>query len=113
MNKRTVGTLTEERAVAFLTERGYTIVECNFRCRCGEIDIVAQKDGYLVFAEVKYRRTTACGLPEQAVDARKQATIRKVAQWYLVSHRLSAETPVRFDVVAMDETEIRLYENAF
>ncbi|MBO4767878.1 MAG: YraN family protein [Lachnospiraceae bacterium] len=113
MNKRTVGAETEERAVRFLQEQGYCPVMQNYRCRLGEIDIIAEEDGALVFLEVKYRRTTAYGLPEQAVDARKQMKIRKIAMWYAAQNRIPADRPMRFDVVAMDEREIRLYKNAF
>ncbi len=113
MNKRTVGSDNEERAMAFLQQRGYVPLMRNYSCFCGEIDIVAEEAGSLVFAEVKYRRTQEYGLPEQAVDARKQAKIRRVAMCYLKEHKLPTDTNLRFDVVAMDEREIRLYKNAF
>ena len=113
MNKRTVGSDNEKRALTFLQEQGYVPLRQNYSCFCGEIDIVAEDDGDLVFAEVKYRRTPEYGLPEQAVDARKQAKIRRVAMCYLKEHKLPTDTDIRFDVVAMDEREIRLYRNAF
>ncbi len=114
MNERSVGTLTEERASEFLSGNGLTIVMKNYRCRIGEIDLIARDtDGTLVFAEVKYRRTKSLGLPEEAVGSRKQDIIRKVALWYLTEHRLSTESAMRFDVIAMDSEEIRWYQNAF
>lgn len=113
MNKRTVGAETEARAANYLQEQGYVLVLQNYRCFCGEIDIVAEEDGILVFLEVKYRRTTEYGLPEQAVDSRKMSRIRKAALCFLTEHRLPPDTAIRFDVVAMDEREIRLYQNAF
>lgn len=113
MNRRTVGTANEERAARFLQENGYALRMQNYRCFCGEIDIVAEEGGELVFVEVKYRRTTEHGLPEQAVDAHKQARIRRVVTVFLQEHGLSQDTDLRFDVVAMDEREIRLYRNAF
>ena len=113
MNKRTVGSDTEERAVRFLQENGYSLVMQNYRCKAGEIDIIAFEGGELVFAEVKFRRTEKFGRPEEAVDARKQMRIRKAAQWYLMTQDLSPETPVRFDVIAMDPWEVRIYRNAF
>ena len=113
MNKRTVGSDNEERALLYLQKQGYVPLMQNYRCFCGEVDIVAKESGDLVFAEVKYRRTQEYGLPEQAVDARKQAKIRRVAMCYLKENRLPTDTDIRFDVVAMDEREIRLYRNAF
>ena len=113
MNKRTVGAENEERAAKYLQERGYALVLQNYRCFCGEIDIVAEESETLVFLEVKYRRTTDYGLPEQAVDARKMKRIRNAAMCFLKEHRLSPDTTIRFDVVAMDEREIRLYQNVF
>ena len=113
MNRRTVGARTEERAAQFLQEQGYALVMQNYRCFCGEIDIVAKNMEYFVFLEVKYRRTPDFGLPEQAVDSRKMKRIRNAAMCFLKEHRLDPETSIRFDVVAMDEREIRLYKDAF
>ena len=59
MNKRQVGTQYESMAVQYLTEAGYHILERNFRCRTGEIDIIAKDGAYLVFVEVKYRASAA------------------------------------------------------
>ncbi|MBO4627832.1 MAG: YraN family protein [Lachnospiraceae bacterium] len=113
MNKRSVGSVTEERAMEYLTGQGYEPVQRNYRCRAGEIDLVARDGEYLVFAEVKYRRTEEFGLPEEAVDAKKQLRIRRAAAWFLKEQRIPEDTPVRFDVVAMDSREIRLYKDAF
>ena len=114
MNKRTVGSETEARASEYLMSQGLRIVVKNYRCRLGEIDLIAaEPDGTVVFAEVKYRRTNASGYPEEAVDFRKQETIRRAALWYLTEHRLSPESPMRFDVIAIDSTEIRWHKNAF
>ena len=113
MNKRSVGSVTEERAMEYLTGLGYEPVQRNYRCRAGEIDLVARDGEYLVFAEVKYRRTEEFGLPEEAVDAKKQMRIRHAAEWFLKEQRVPADMPVRFDVVAMDSREIRLYKDAF
>ena len=113
MNRRTTGNETEEAAVRYLREQGYRIIERNYRCRLGEIDIVAEEGGYLVFAEVKYRRTAAYGLPEEAVDAKKAERIRRTALWYMKEHRISPDTAIRFDVAAMDANGIRLYQAAF
>lgn len=75
----------EEEAVRELTRRGYRIITRNFRCRLGEIDIIGEKKGQLVFIEVKARKSLAFGLPQENVNYRKQAKIRKVAQVYLAA----------------------------
>lgn len=68
---------------------------------------------YLVFVEVKYRSTNESGLPEEAVDLRKQRQISRVAAWYLTEKGLDIYTPCRFDVVAIEGEEIRLYRMHF
>lgn len=114
MNERSVGSLTEERAAKYLTEQGITVLETNYRCPLGEADIVGKDtDGTIVFAEVKFRRSLSYGLPEEAVHTTKQNKLRRTALYYLTEHRLSPETALRFDVVAMDSTEIRWYRDAF
>jgi len=113
MNKRAVGSVTEERAEAYLAGLGYEPIERNYQCRCGEIDLIAKDGEYLVFVEVKYRRTEEFGLPEEAVTVRKRDRIRRAAEWYLKQRRIPDGTPVRFDVVAMDAQEIRIYRDAF
>ena len=113
MNKRQVGTQYESMAVQYLTEAGYHILERNFRCRTGEIDIIAKDGAYLVFVEVKYRASAACGSALEAVDYRKQQSILRVAQYYMVSHGYGTQTNCRFDVVASQGTEITLIQNAF
>ena len=71
MNKRQTGSRYEETAAAFLTSKGYRVLERNFRCRQGEIDLICRHGRYLVFAEVKYRSGLTMGSPAEAVDARK------------------------------------------
>ena len=74
-NLRTVGSRYEQEAAAFLTKKGLDIVELNYRCRMGEIDIVARDGETVVFCEVKYRYDHAAGDPAAAVDFRKQQKI--------------------------------------
>lgn len=71
MNKRKTGQEQEAKAACFLKTQGYQILEQNYRCKRGEIDLVAREGQYLVFVEVKYRSTNESGLPEEAVDLRK------------------------------------------
>lgn len=113
MNKRSVGAEKESVAADYLTRKGYRILERNFRNRDGEIDLIARDKEYLVFIEVKYRRDQNAGLPEDAVTARKQKTICKVASFYLIKKGYQNEPSCRFDVVAIDGDEIRHYPNAF
>ncbi len=90
----------EELAAAYLVAAGFRIVERNYRCRFGEIDIVAEEGGTLVFVEVKSRRTAAYGGPLVAVDARKQGKISRISLHYLTEKNLR-HRPARFDVVAV------------
>ncbi len=112
-NNRQVGAYYEERVALCLEERGYRILARNFRCKFGEIDLIAQKDGIIVFVEVKYRKTGACGAPEEAVDYRKQVRISNVASYYLYCHFYPPGTPCRFDVASVAGEQVRLIENAF
>ncbi len=113
MNKRAVGTGKEDEAARFLQECGLKIRELNFRNRFGEIDIIASDGEYIVFVEVKYRKTAAKGHPEEAVDFRKAKVISKVADYYMVCKKLPSDTKVRFDVVAIEGDQIRWHKNAF
>lgn len=112
-NRRYVGNLQELRVQELLQEQGYEILARNFYTRQGEIDLVARKDGYLVFVEVKYRADERFGAPEEAVDYRKQKRIIGAARCYMYKHRLPADTPCRFDVAGVLGDEIRITENAF
>lgn len=113
--KRT-GKKGEDLAAAYLTETGYRIIERNYRCVFGEIDIVAWEGETLVFAEVKSRRTEAYGAPELAVGREKQNKISKIALNYLSEKHLR-RLPARFDVVAVKllpaGTRIELIRDAF
>ena len=113
MNRRETGSRYENYAAAYLEEKGYRILEKNFRCKGGEIDLVGMDGTYLVFTEVKYRKDRRQGYPEEAVDARKQRRIYRAAQYYLSFKNLSPDTPCRFDVVAVEGADVRLIKNAF
>lgn len=115
--RQNLGRLGERLASSALEQRGYRILEQNFRCRSGEIDLVAEEGQDLVFIEVKTRRGTACGLPEEAVHSRKARKLQEVASCYLDLHDLS-ECSWRIDVVAVQFSamgkleEIRVYQHA-
>ena len=108
-----MGTAYEKMAGEYLKTQGYEILQYNFRCRMGEIDIIAKDHGYLVFIEVKYRRNAAYGTPAEAVNLRKQQKICKVADYYRMKHRVSDGQACRFDVVAIQGRNIRLIRDAF
>ncbi|RDU22933.1 YraN family protein [Anaerosacchariphilus polymeriproducens] len=113
-NKRRVGTIYEELAADYLSKSGYEIIEKNFRCRYGEIDLIAKQDEYLVFVEVKYRSTLKSGYPEEAVNFKKQKIICRVADYYMMKNRSELDNiTVRFDVVTFLGNEVALYQNAF
>ena len=112
MNKRVVGSRYEQVAGTYLEEKGYHILQYNYRNAFGEIDLIAEKDGYLVFVEVKYRRTGQKGDPAEAVDYRKQKKISKVAEYYCWKKR-KLNQPCRFDVICVLGQEIRHIEHAF
>ena len=113
MNKRKLGSEKEHLAAGFLKEQGYRIITLNYYCRAGEIDIIAKDGDTYCFIEVKYRKNTDEGYPEEAVDARKAARITRSALLYLNMCGLPDTTPCRFDVVAILGQEIHLIRNAF
>ena len=98
MSNQTLGAQGEDRAAAYLTARGCIIYERNFRVKSGEIDIIADDRGTLVFVEVKTRTGTQYGTPAQAVDFRKRNKIIQTAYWYLRQRQID-NRPCRFDVI--------------
>lgn len=113
MNKRQLGGLYERQAEAYLCSLGYEIVERNFRCRQGEIDLIGREGAYLCFIEVKYRQNSCLGDPLEAVDFRKQRKMILTAQVYLTAHPRDQSGSCRFDVVGIMPGQIRLIRNAF
>src|SRR5262245_6498635 len=96
---RAIGNLGEDLAVRELQRRNYRILERNFRCAAGEIDIIAEHDGHIAFVEVKARSPRALASPEEAVDDAKRKRIRNAAANYLLPYR--QPSPSRFDIVAV------------
>src|SRR5262245_54044268 len=112
-----LGRTGERLAAEALLRRGDRILERNFRCSFGEIDLVAEDAEDLIFVEVKTRRGNAWGLPEEAITRRKQRTILQVARYYLYLHACQPRS-WRVDVVAVQLSsrgkleEIRVYKHA-
>lgn len=113
MNKRQLGGQKEELAAAYLQDRGYEILERNYYCAAGEIDLIAKDGRYLVFIEVKYRKDGRFGLPEEAVTPGKCRTIYRAAQYYMKERHTGGNRPCRFDVVAILGDRIALIPDAF
>lgn len=91
------GAAGEVLAARFLREAGYTLLCANYRCRFGEIDIIATDDEYIAFVEVKTRAQDALYAPREAVTAQKQERIRKTALLFLQEHPTDLQP--RFDVI--------------
>lgn len=113
LNKRQTGAAYEERAARWLSEKGFVILERNYRCRQGEIDLIARDGRYLVFVEVKYRSGECAGHPAEAVHAQKQYRISRTALYYCYTHRIPEDQPCRFDVVTVLGDQIEHIKNAF
>lgn len=113
LNNRSIGASKEREAAEYLAARGYRILEQNFHCRRGEIDIIAWQNGMMVFVEVKYRSGKKSGMPGEAVNKTKQRRIVCAAKQYLVQEGLWEQTACRFDVIAICGDEIVHYRNAF
>lgn len=113
MNNRSVGADKEALAAEYLEKSGYRILKRNFYCRAGEIDIIASKNDTLIFAEVKYRKASGFGMPEEAVNSTKQKRIYKAAMYYMYKCQKGFNISCRFDVIAVEGEEIRHYKNAF
>lgn len=111
-NKRQVGSYYEEQARDYLLEKGYEILEMNFRCRTGEIDIIAKDGVYTVFVEIKYRSNDRCGLPRESVTYHKKYKILNVAKYYLMCKR-QGELPCRFDVIEFYKGQMNHIQNVF
>ena len=113
MNKRAVGSAYEAEVAHILEGYGYRILERNYRNRRGEIDLIALHQGCLVFIEVKYRKNESRGWPSQAVNPKKQRVICRVADYYYMTHGQYENADIRFDVVSILGSKIRIYQNAF
>lgn len=115
MNKRRLGAEYENIAAGYLTGQGYQIVEQNYRNHFGEIDLIAKdRDGTLVYCEIKYRSGDASGDPLEAVDHRKQRRISRTAEYHYAYYGHEAGLPCRFDVIGIyADGSIRHIKNAF
>ncbi|MCX8023303.1 MAG: YraN family protein [Syntrophorhabdaceae bacterium] len=111
-NKRLEGSKGEESALWALKENGYRIIEKNYRSPFGELDIIAEEDGYLVFVEVKKRNSSFYGSPFEAVNRIKQRRIIKTAMFYM-KHNNCFDRKIRFDVVGIEKEKVSIVKHAF
>ena len=120
MKKTELGARGEARAAEYLTKEGYRILDRNFRCRLGEIDLVAQKGSILAFVEVKLRKNSRYGEAREFVTADKQRKLRLAASYYLAGNDRAQTMQPRFDVIEVyaphgtdGPVAINYLENAF
>ncbi len=117
MNTKRIGNRGEEEAAAYLEQKGYVILERQYRTPLGEIDLIARDGRTLAFVEVKTRRNERFGSPSSAVGWEKQRRIIRAAMWYM-NQRQGDVPPCRFDVVEVyappeGAWKVRHLENAF
>lgn len=108
------GALAEQVAAQYLQQQGLKLLQANYHCRFGEIDLILQDGDTCVFAEVRLRSLAAFGGAAASIDARKQAKLARTAQHYLSG--LKRIPPCRFDAILMQSTDIDKIEwikNAF
>lgn len=117
INTQTLGKHAEETACRYLTDNGLRLIEKNYKCRRGEIDLVMQDNDYIVFIEVRYRRNDRFGSGAESVAGRKQQKLILTALHYLQTHRNTARSASRFDVISIqgrhDKAGIEWIQNAF
>ncbi len=110
------GRKSEKRAARYMASKGYRIIETNYHCRFGEIDIIARSGDTLVFCEVKARSNRTFGTALEGITGAKIKRIRKTAEHYLMTKKLK-NTDCRFDAVTVDTsgfgTVIEIMPNAF
>jgi len=113
---RQVGKKGEEAALRFLKRKGYRILQKNYVCKMGEVDLIAKENDTLVFIEVKTRTSTTFGPPQLAVNAAKQVQLSQAALCFLKENKLE-DVRARFDVIAIllgpEGEKIELIQDAF
>ncbi len=105
LNKIQLGKRGEELARNFFKKQAFNIVDHNFRCRYGEIDLILRKDRSFHFVEVKYRRSLEYGLPQESVIKRKQHKIHRAALCWLKKRHLAMDSEIHFDVLAISQDD--------
>jgi putative endonuclease len=113
-NTRILGAEAEAKAADFLRDKGYEIIQSNYRYRRGEIDIIAKHSGLLIFVEVKARKSNRFGEPESFVDSKKHKMIIETADQYINENNWQRD--IRFDVISVcsgEQESIEHFPDAF
>jgi putative endonuclease len=113
VSKSSIGKQGEDKAAAFLIDKGYQIIERNFHSRFGEVDIISLDNDVLVFIEVKAWSTFGLEQLEQGINARKQRRIIETAKYFLSIHRKYIGMTIRFDVIFIGAEGMRHLLSAF
>ena len=116
MNSKQTGAAGEERACKYLIEKGYEILERNWRTKTGEIDIIAKKAETLVFVEVKTLPQATVDMLSSVLNRQKLQSILKTSKRFLLNHRQYSNSYIRYDVIVLDMQglpEVYHIENAF
>ncbi len=115
--KKETGRKGEDKAALYLIEQGYIIVQRNYRCRWGEVDIICRKGSQLVFVEVRVKTSSRFGEPEESITDRKIAKIRKTAFEYMTENPAVKFRSFRFDFIGItgsgDSMKLNHIEGAF
>jgi putative endonuclease len=98
---RKIGKQIEDIACAYLQKQGLELLQTNYQCRLGEIDLILQHGEFIVFTEVRYRQDNDYGGALESITKKKQQHIIRTATYYLVERNIYEKTPSRFDVVAV------------
>lgn len=117
LNTRERGQQWEKAAESFLIRNGLMLLERNFASRFGEIDLIMEDAGTIVFVEVRYRKSTLRGSGAETVTGQKQGRLSRTAGWYLAKNPAKAEQFCRFDVISIDSQQsepcVNWIQNAF
>ncbi len=106
------GKKAEQQACRYLLNQGLKLIDKNYSCRHGELDLIMQQQDTLVVVEVRFRKSSQFGRPEETISKQKQSRIINTTQQYLIQHKL--KSAVRFDVIAMSaDNSINWIQNAF
>ncbi len=117
MNNKKIGHDAEDQACTYLKGQGLKLIERNYFCKLGEIDLIMRNRTHLIFVEVRYRTSTLYGNTAESVTRQKQRKLIKTAKYYFLQNKISENIDCRFDVVALTakgyQTDILWIKDAF
>ncbi len=117
LNNHEQGRWAEDTAYHYLSQQGLKLIQRNYRCRAGEIDLIMEHDRTLVFIEVRYRASSRFGSSAESIDSHKQQRIYQTAEHYLQNHHDCAQLACRFDALLISgrppHSHIEWIKNAF